>query len=401
MKIIITGFFGFPNGMGATSRALAYAQGFTLCGADVQVICIKPSEAASGKSLNTQVSGIYRGIFFQYACGTTRVASCRIGAAWFYFKGLLGLVRTIRKTAHIDERCAIMAFTGDLPMLFIFLRVAAWLHGAKLIVERNEFPLIYRKPTFKNRLIGWFNNRFGYSRLDILIVISTHLESYFRKMLGPEANILRIPIMVEHSLWKSSQLPSEAQDFIIIYCGNLDHAGEVDDLLRAYNGVSKIRRLVHLIIIGSGSRLSELKSVAQSFNPRGLIEFTGQLSRAKVIEKLASSHLLILPRKEGLFSSAGFPTKLGEYLATGKPVITTATGDIPLYLKDGESAYFIQPGDMQGLSDKIEHVITHYDHARQIGLAGQRIAVEHFDVEVNCRRVITLLAQLWEGDNDA
>lgn len=200
--------------------------------------------------------------------------------------------------------------------------------------------------------------------------------------------------MVEHNLWKSSQLPSDANDFRISYCGHLDHVGEVDDLLRAYAGINQIQRPVHLIIIGGGSRLAELKNVVQAANPLGLVEFIGQLSREDVIERMTSCHLLILSRKEGLFSTAGFPTKLGEYLATGKPVITTATGDIPLYLKDGESAYFIQPGDVQELSDKIEEVITHYDHALQIGRAGQRVAVEHFDVEVNCRRVISLIEQL-------
>ena len=399
MKIIITGYFGFPNGMGATSRALAYAQGLTLCGADVQVICIKPSEPASSEALNVQVSGIYRGISFQYSCGVTRVASSRIGAAWLYFKGLLGLICAVGKAARIDERCAILAFSGDSPVLLIVSRLAVWLHGAKLVVERNELPLVYRKVTLKNRFIGWFNNRLGYSRLDALIVISTHLEDYFRKILGPGKSILRIPIMVEHNLWKTSQLPSEADAFTITYCGNLDHEGEVDDLLRAYKGVSQLRRPIHLLIIGGGLRLSELKSIAQAVNPEGLIEFTGQLPREEIVEKLTSSHLLVLPRRGGVFSSAGFPTKLGEYLATGKPVITTATGDIPLYLQDGKSAYLIQSGDVEGLRDKLGEVIAHYDHALQIGQAGRRIAMEQFDVEGNCRKVVSLLMQLWGGDN--
>jgi|GEM_PF-633103 len=399
MNIIITGLFGFPNGMGATSRALAYAKGLTLCGADVQVICIKPSEPASGEALNAQVSGIYRGISFQYACCATRVASSRIGAAWLYFKGLVGLIGAVAKLAHTDKRCTILALPGDSTVLLIVSRLAAWLHGAKLVVERNEFPLVYRKVSRINRFIGWFNNRFGYSRLDALIVISTHLEDYFRKILGPGESILRIPIMVEHNLWESSQLPSEADTFTITYCGNLDHEGEVDDLFRAYKGVSQLRRPIHLLIIGGGLRLSELKSIAQAVNPEGLIEFTGQLSREEIVEKLASSHLLVLPRRGGVFSSAGFPTKLGEYLATGKPVITTATGDIPLYLKDGESAYLIQPGDVQGLRDKIEEAIAHYDRALQIGQAGRCVAIEHFDIEVNCRKVVSLLTQLWGGDN--
>jgi glycosyltransferase involved in cell wall biosynthesis len=397
MKVIITGFFGFPNGMGATARALAYAQGLTRCRAEVQVICVKPSESATGGALNPEVSGVYRGIPFLYTSGSTRVAKTRLGAAWLYFKGLIGLIQAVGRASRNDEKCTLLVFTDDSPSLLIVSWCAARLHGAKFVAEATEFPLIYRKPTARNRLIVWFNNRFAYPRLDGLIVISTYLEGYFRKMLGPRARILRIPIMVESDLWAREQLVQATQSFTIAYCGNLDHLGEVDDLIRAFLNVRQDKKPLRLLLIGGGSRLSALQHQAASLNSEGAIEFTGLLPRLKGLESLSSADLLILPRKSDTFSSAGFPTKLGEYLATGKPVIVSATGDIPLYLKDGENAYLVQPGDVKALTNRLQEAVTHYERALQVGQAGRRVAVEHFDVGVNCGRVISFLTELWEG----
>jgi glycosyltransferase involved in cell wall biosynthesis len=397
MKIVITGFFGFPNGMGETARALAYVRGLTKCGAEVKVICVKPSEPAVGEMLNTEVSGVYRGSHFQYTCGTTRVAKNKIRAAWLYFKGLSGLVFAVGKAARSDEKCVMLGFTGDSPSLFMTCLFAARIFGVKLIAERTEFPLIYRKNTLRNRFIGWFNRRFLYPRLNGLIVISRYLEQYFRKMLGSQARILRIPIMVESDLWADAGSVQRSPVFTIAYCGNLDHLGEVDDLIKAFVDVSQRRRSLRLLIIGGGSRLAVLKRQTELVSLEGSIEFTGLLPRPKIVEKLYESNLLVLPRRAGTFSSFGFPTKLGEYLATGKPVIATSTGDIPLYLKDRESAYLVQPGDVKALADRIQEVITHYETAIQIGQAGQRVAAQYFDIEPNCRRVISFINELWVG----
>ena len=138
MKIIITGFFGFPNGMAATNRAMTYAQGLHRCGADVQVVCAKPSEPATGKTWNEKVSGIFHDIPFAYGSGTTRIARNSLGAAWLYLKSLWWLIRTIRKTARERKRFAILAFPGNVASLPLVLLLSSRLFGGKLLIERSE-----------------------------------------------------------------------------------------------------------------------------------------------------------------------------------------------------------------------------------------------------------------------
>ncbi len=62
-------------------------------------------------------------------------------------------------------------------------------------------------------------------------------------------------------------------------------------------------------------------------------------------------HYLFFHGPDSKQAQGGFPTKLGEYLATGNPVCATTVGEIPDYLVDGESVYFAVPGSVDSFAD--------------------------------------------------
>ena len=66
--------------------------------------------------------------------------------------------------------------------------------------------------------------------------------------------------------------------------------------------------------------------------------FKGFVSRDEMIDLLNSSVGLVLAKPTSAQAETCFPTKLGENLSTGNPIVVTRTGEIPLYLEDGISA---------------------------------------------------------------
>ena len=94
---------------------------------------------------------------------------------------------------------------------------------------------------------------------------------------------------------------------------------------------------------------------------------------------LIQSSILVLPRPSSKQGEGGFPTKLGEYLATSNPVITTTVGEIPLYLKDNVNAFLIEPDNLTALVDKICFIINNPDFAKEVAKNGCETAKENFD----------------------
>lgn len=113
--------------------------------------------------------------------------------------------------------------------------------------------------------------------------------------------------------------------------------------------------------------------------------FVGKLKKEEVPQFLVNADLLLLDRPATKRSEGGFPTKLGEYLATGNPVVVTSVGEIPNYLEDGKSAFLAVPDSIESFKSKILEALSDENKAKQIGLNGKKIAETFFDYNVQAK----------------
>ena len=80
---------------------------------------------------------------------------------------------------------------------------------------------------------------------------------------------------------------------------------------------------------------------------------------------------------------------MGEYLAFARPVIITNVGEAMNYLEDGENAYIVEPNDTDSIANKILDILNHPDEAEKIGKAGQEVAKNVFNCDIQAKRLIT------------
>ena len=78
------------------------------------------------------------------------------------------------------------------------------------------------------------------------------------------------------------------------------------------------------------------------------------------------------------FRTARFSQKIAEYLATGRPVVTTAVGEIPYYFKHGVDAYVTKfsPGEY---ADCLNFILEHPRAADAVGAAGHELGASEFN----------------------
>jgi glycosyltransferase involved in cell wall biosynthesis len=93
------------------------------------------------------------------------------------------------------------------------------------------------------------------------------------------------------------------------------------------------------------------------------------------------------------FANAGFPFKLGEYLATGNPVISTKVSDVENYLTCND-AYLIDPDSSQQICSAFEEIVKHPEEARKIGLNGLIKCKEHFSQGENGKLLYDLIIKI-------
>lgn len=398
MHIVITGTgFGFPDGTGATSRVLALAKGLAENGATVEVFMPKPSENERSGERNANLKGTYEGIRFEYTCGQRLASRTRWGALFLYLKGLWRACRAIHKSHRIAKVDAILLWYPENLISFFVFRALATLIGASLIAEKCEFPFVYSHKTIRVRATMWFNDHVTYRMLDGVIVISEYLWDFFSARVSAKAKLIHVPILVDMGEFDIVADNLDRVDKRIMYCGNLDNEGEVKTLLQSFALVAGHFPKWMLHVIGDvrdEAQNSELTQLIVNIGLHGRVVLLGHHPRREIPRLLVNGDIMALPRADGVFSRAGFPTKVGEYLATGKPVVVTRIGEVDRYLEDHINAYLVPPGNIRAFADALQCVMANPEEAQEVGQRGREVAQRAFSCQTHGKRIIEYIRAL-------
>jgi glycosyltransferase involved in cell wall biosynthesis len=96
--------------------------------------------------------------------------------------------------------------------------------------------------------------------------------------------------------------------------------------------------------------------------------------RRDVPEVLAALDVLVLPS----IRSEATPQVIPQALAVGTPVVGTAVGGIPEFIRDGETGRLVPPGDAGALADAIADLLADPARARALAQAGQALVRARF-----------------------
>jgi len=77
-----------------------------------------------------------------------------------------------------------------------------------------------------------------------------------------------------------------------------------------------------------------------------------------------------------------------EAMASGKPVVGTKVGTMPLWIKDGKSGFLVDPADERQLAEKIKYLIDNPSEAKGMGAYGRRLVEEQFSSEKVAERLL-------------
>ncbi|HEX5776839.1 MAG TPA: glycosyltransferase family 4 protein [Caulobacteraceae bacterium] len=93
------------------------------------------------------------------------------------------------------------------------------------------------------------------------------------------------------------------------------------------------------------------------------IAFHGRLPHAEALSLLKSADFSLFVRPDNRMTNFGFPTKVAEAFACGVPTITTATSDIPRYVRDRETGILLAGADAASIAAGLSRALALSDEA--------------------------------------
>lgn len=226
-------------------------------------------------------------------------------------------------------------------------------------------------------------------KLKGMFVISTALKNAFAGIDAKNVSVINMTVDANRF---SGLEKKESENKYIVYCGSASNNKDgVNDLIKAFAIVHRSHPDVKLYIIGKAPAKEDSAGNWALVEELGLtysVIFKGIIPSADMPQMLVNAEIAALARPDSLQARCGFPTKLGEYLLSGNPVVVTRVGDIPLFLEDGKTALLSDERDPRGFAEKLLWALDHKEEAKSIGQNGREVALRHFNYKIEAEKII-------------
>jgi glycosyltransferase involved in cell wall biosynthesis len=215
-------------------------------------------------------------------------------------------------------------------------------------------------------------DRFLFRKTDCFIAVSETVRNFYAQKLGIEKEEIRVvyngvdtTMSQGHNVTRSqvkASLGVKEDEKVIAVIGRLvpqkGMAFFLEALREMFNanlresnangrGLDKIK----VLIVGEGPLLESHKSQVASHKLNDKVKFLG--FRKDIQEILSITDILVLPS-----SREGLPMILLEAMGAGAIVIATRVGGTPELVQDGVNGYLVEYGDISGLREKLEDILS-------------------------------------------
>lgn len=170
----------------------------------------------------------------------------------------------------------------------------------------------------------------------------------------------------------------------IVYVGRVAREKGLATLIRAA-AAAKAR----VQIAGTGAQMEELRALASELNAD--VKFLGYLTGDPLQEAIRQARAVVLPSE--CYENA--PMSILEAYALGKPVIGARIGGIPELLREDETGYSFESGNVDSLAAALRRILDLPDDSIEtMGRAGRRWLEEDFTAELYVQRLMAVYREV-------
>ncbi len=397
MKLFIVTGEPFPNGMAATNRIKCYARAIEEGGLDCEVIIFRRTEIFGVKPKNTEGRGVFDGIPFRFI-GDTPLRGSNVLKR--QIDDHLDVLRTENYLKHnIQKGDVLFLYMGlYIDQMFRLMKVAHS-KGAFCVRDLCELPYGTGKETEKTIRLRKRTLEKQFPKLDGIISISDALLNLARTYSSPFCKHIKIPILVDFDKYNLPNHSAEAEVPYIFHAGTLYEQkdgilGMIEAFGKAVKRLSTPIRFVATGNLDNSPHKEAIISLIKEYQLADRFQLTGYISDNELKDYLSKATAVIINKKPTQQNIYCFSTKLGEYLAAGKPVIMTDVGEAMNWLSNNKSAYIIEKENSEALTDAIVRVFSEPVEARGIGQEGRRVCQNSFDYRVWGKPMVSFFESL-------
>jgi glycosyltransferase involved in cell wall biosynthesis len=253
---------------------------------------------------------------------------------------------------------------------------------------------VLRSPT-------WALERFVYLHADKIIVISESLRSYMKEIGIPDDKIILLPPAVNTDTFNPSisgakfraEIGLSNDDQIILFSGWLYEFSGVDLVMNHMRQIMTLFPRVKLVICGDGPLLTRLRLMNERLGLQDHVRILGRRAYAEMPQVVAAADICVNPNLAGVTSSFAFPSKIVEYMASGKAVIASDLPGTRSLLDESSGVVLVRPSQ---LGATLVDLLATRNRRIELGQAARQYCEANFSLDSLAHRFERVLKDALE-----
>ncbi len=279
------------------------------------------------------------------------------------------------------------------------------------VAHKNNIPVIYRLLDISHALIRIpiiSNIAKKYeskvlSNADKILSTTKNLNQYAIEMGAKKEKVEMFPLGVNFldfsPMDKSQKIMKELNvidnDKVIIFIGTMYTFANIELLINKFN---LFKKNVKIIIIGGGPDFNRINSLVKSKKLKENILLLGFLPQKDLAKYIAIADICINPFEVNYITNRIIPTKILEYLACKKPVLSTPLNGTMELLP--ERKYGVVYSKQENFVSDLSQILNGKENLKKIGADGYEHVKNNYDWKFLSLRIFKIFEKIINEKSD-
>ena len=267
--------------------------------------------------------------------------------------------------------------------------------GVPHLLEVNA-PLAWEGNRYRKQALGEAAlalERAAYEEAGHILVVSRELKDFLVAEGVPEARVTVVPNGVDGDLFTPfGSVPGGIRNggCVLGFVGSLREWHGVELMAEAFRALAPDPRF-HLLVVGDGPGAGAVDALAGEFPDR--VTRTGAVPHDEIPAYLRAMDIALapVPILDRYYYS---PLKVLEYMATGRPVVAGAVGQLRELIEHDVTGVLVPPGDVGEMAGAIRRLAENREYRQALGAAAAtRVRNAHLWTD-RARRILRIAQEM-------
>lgn len=319
-----------------------------------------------------------------------------------------GLFESFRFYQGCRNELANVALCHDYHTLFgLGSTLAARRSGRPLVLTVDADLLLERHLIGEplKGLQGWLARhmaKFSFATADRLICVSEAAAQHFITQWAIDpAKIAVLPNGVNLQPFENSPAPAIARQQLglaegptIMFVGSFQPWHGLETLLTSFAIVAGRFRTAQLILVGDGPVRPAISAKIAVLGLSAQVHLPGSVPNRQIPLWLAAADVVVAPYGRLPYTLWFSPLKLYEYMAAGKAIVASASGQIAEVIRPGHNGLLFEPDNVIQLAQAINDLLNDPAGRQQLGQNSRQQAIQQHSWQQYTHRLEQIYAQI-------